>query len=286
MDSYCGFTPPPIVFRLHKRERPPTAGKRLPAMLAALMMALAFSATWAQQDSPAPPGAEKSAKTQGLELGAKILQGNSPAAALDIHLGGFHVIRDEPLHQMEAQHYCRQLNEEFAQCVLFDGDSQDARMNGVEYIISERLFASLPDAEKQYWHPHNYEILSGQLVAPGIPAAAEQALMKSKINSYGKTWHFWRSGVHGQAADALPLGEPRLAWSFNRDGEILPNLLEKRDQRMGIDTADTRRNRDELRSLARPQSGVDAMKGRFPGPTREVPGVADQAAAHGGSATR
>ncbi len=71
-------------------------------------------------------------------------------------------------------------------------------------------------AEKKYWHPHNAEILSGQLVAPGIPAVAEEALMKGKMNSYGKTWHVWNTGSMGQGGDTLPLGPPMLAWSFQQ----------------------------------------------------------------------
>jgi hypothetical protein len=42
----------------------------------------------------------------------------------------------------------------------------DANLIGIEYILSERLFETLPDDEKPSWHPHNYEILSGQLAAP------------------------------------------------------------------------------------------------------------------------
>jgi hypothetical protein len=40
--------------------------------------------------------------------------------------------------------------------------------------------------EKAYWHPHNYEILSGTLRMPGLPAAAERAALRRKVNSYGK----------------------------------------------------------------------------------------------------
>ena len=54
--------------------------------------------------------------------------------------------------------------------------------------------------------------------------AAEKALMRDKVNSYGKTWHVWHTGAFGIPGDALPMGEPRLAWSFNRDGEIIPGL--------------------------------------------------------------
>jgi hypothetical protein len=174
---------------------------------------------------------------------------------------------------MEAHHYCNQVNEEFAQCVLFDGNGESARMNGIEYIVSEALFESLPLDEKKYWHPHNYEILSGQLVAPGIPDLAEHAAMARKMNSYGKTWHVWNAGSHGAAGDALPLGEPKLAWSFNRDGEADPRLLAARAERLGLRSAETREKRQDLVAAARPQCGVDALRARFSGPTAPVPGV-------------
>lgn len=225
-----------------------------------------------------PPGAEKSAKTQALEAGAQLLQRQAPPNAMDVYLVGFHPMKDDPLHQVEAHHYCHQVNEDFAQCALFDGNGDEANLTGIEYIISEKLFATLPEGERRFWHPHNGEILSGQLVAPGIPELADKALMKSKINSYGKTWHVWNTGSFGRTGDKLPLGAPMLAWSFNRDGEAAPGLVEQRDKRMGIDSAEKRRERAELRALAKPQSGVDELKGKFGRPTRDIPGVSDSKA--------
>jgi hypothetical protein len=99
--------------------------------------------------------------------------------------------------------------------------------------------------------------------------------MKGKMNSYGKTWHVWST----DQGDKLPLGEPMLAWSFNRFGEAKPGLVESRDQKLGIDSADKRRERQELVKLAKPQAGVDALKGRFRGATEDIPGVVDKSAA-------
>ncbi len=246
------------------------------AACAALLLGMLGTQAGAQT---APPGEEKSGTTRALELGAKLLQGNSPLAPMDVHLVGFHPMKDDPEHQMLAHHFCHQVNEDFAQCVLFDGSRRDARLNGIEYIISAKLFERLPEEEREYWHPHNGEILSGQLVAPGIPEVAEHELMKRKINSYGKTWHLWNTGGPGMAADELPLGEASLAWSFSRDGEIDPALLEQRDRELGIDTAARRKARQDLVPLARPQEGVDALKGEFERDTIDIPGVVDRAAA-------
>lgn len=239
-------------------------------------------ATVGCSDSPpevTPAGSEETTKTRVLEAGARVLQTDAPLGPMNVYLVGFHPMKDEPSHQMEAHHFCNQVNEDFAQCALFDGNTRDANLNGIEYIISERLFESLPEQERQYWHPHNYEILSGQLVAPNIPQVAEKELMKEKMNSYGKTWHVWNTGSAGMAGDELPLGAPRLAWSFNRDGEAKPGSVEARDRRMGIDSQEKRRERADLVNLARPQAGVDALKDKFPGPLQELPGVQDKDAA-------
>ncbi|WP_296949386.1 OBAP family protein [uncultured Massilia sp.] len=251
----------------------------LPAALAALaaVAALAGAEAAAQQSTPqvAPAGDAKRPRTRMLEAGARVLQGNAPLAGFDVYLVGFHPMKQAPEQQIEAHHFCHQLNEDLAQCALFDGNTRTANLTGIEYIISEKLFATLPAAERQYWHPHNGEILSGQLVAPGLPDAAEHALMKSKMNSYGKTWHLWNTGYNGKRGDALPLGAPQLAWSFNRDGEILPNVQEERDTRLKIRTPEKRKERADLRPLAKPQSGVDDLKGRFQRPTQDIPGVVD-----------
>jgi hypothetical protein len=244
--------------------------------LAAAFVAAGAAAQQAVAPAVSPPGAEKSGKTSLLEAGAKVLQDNTPAARFDIYLVGFHPMKEHPEQQFEAHHYCHQRNQDFAQCVLFDGNTKAANLHGVEYIISEKLFASLPEDERKYWHPHNGEILSGQLVAPGIPEAAENALMKDKMNSYGKTWHLWNTGHQGHPNDALPLGEPMLAWSFNRDGEALPGLVAARDERMKMSTEKKRGSRAELKALARPQSGVDDLKGKFGRPTTEIPGVTNK----------
>lgn len=224
------------------------------------------------EESPSavePPGQPETAKTKALEAGARVLQQAGPAAELDVYLVGFHPMMDDPNNQLEAHHYCKQVNEDFAQCALWDSNRDDANLNGIEYIISARLFDHLPPEEQQYWHPHDYEILSGLLVAPGLPQMAELALMKGKMNSYGKTWHMWNTGME---ADALPLGPPRLAWSLNADGEIAPGLLEERDRTLHMDTEQIRRARQSLLPLAEPQRGVDALADAFPDRSKP-PGV-------------
>lgn len=207
------------------------------------------------------PGADRAAKTAALESGANLLQAKAPVEQVSMYLNGFHVSKADPSQQMEAHHYCNQVNEDFAQCVLFDGDTAEARMMGIEYIISEKLYSTLPAGEQAYWHPHNYEVLSGQLRMPGLPDVAEKAALEGKINSYGKTWHTWMTGMHEQEDDPLPYGPAHLQWSFNRDGEEKPGMVAARDERHGLNTMEARRGSAGPRA-ARTAAGRRRCDGR------------------------
>ena len=226
------------------------------------------------QGGETAPGTDLQPGTAALETGADLLQSRAPVGQISMYLTGFHPAKGDPVMQMESHHYCDQVNEDFAQCVLYDGNTEDARLHGVEYIISEALYEKLPADERTYWHPHNYEILSGQLQMPGLPDAAADAALRRKMNSYGKTWHFWKTGVYDQPADDMPLGPAHLAWSFNHDGEAIPGMVDVRDERMGLNTAEERRDRAEWVADARPQGGVAAMDEAFPG-AQPIDGVTD-----------
>lgn len=229
-----------------------------------------------ERQSPVRPAGEgRSLWRTALEAGASLLQDTTPLKDFDIYVVGLHCAKHEPGMQMEAHHYCRQVNQDLLQCVLFDGNTKEANLIGIEYIVSERVFLTLPEGEREYWHPHNYEILSGQLSAPGLPEAAERAFLKELMNSYGKTWHTWHTGRHdGEPGDSLPLGDPKLMWSFNRDGEADEGLKADFQRAMGLDESEKRARRAALTELAHPQHGVDEMADEFSG-TSPLPGVVD-----------
>jgi hypothetical protein len=192
------------------------------------------------------PGAEKSARTATLEVGAAALQMMPPIGAINAYLDGFHFYNGRMEQQMEAHHYCAILNEDVIQCVIYDGNTKDAKLMGVEYIVSEQLFAGLPVAEKPLWHSHVHEVKSGQLIAPGIPEVAEHALMEKLVHTYGKTWHTWHTDSHEQ----LPVGMPQLMMGFTADGQSNAALVAARDRRFGIDSLDKSNDRADIQAPA------------------------------------
>ncbi len=196
-------------------------------------------------NSPSPvdsPGRQTSTKTDVLEAGAAMLQSKEPLQALNAYLDGFHFYSGAMDQQMEAHHYCSLLNEDVIQCVIYDGNTSDAKIMGVEYIVSAEVFATLPTEEKHLWHSHHHEVRSGQLIAPGIPALAEKELMEKLVGTYGKTWHTWHTDQNLE----LPLGHPMLMMGATADGQINEQLVAARDERFGVSTQEKRENRADL----------------------------------------
>jgi len=222
--------------------------------LRSLAPALIFVACGHETPPPAAPPRTTEAKAPAAPVPRQTL---APTRAFDIYLDGFLVTRSDHSIAIEARRFCKAKNEDFMQCALFDGDAADANLVGVEYIISERLYQKLSPEEQDSWHPRNYEITSGQLVMPGLPDAVEKAALATKLNTYAKTWHTWNS-EHAE----LPVGDPELMWSFNHDGETPPQLIEKRDARLHIDTHVKRQERQDLVPEARPQNGEDLLQSR------------------------
>lgn len=201
------------------------------------------------------PGSGKDGKTTVLEVGAAVLQDKTPVKQLEIYLNGFHFYNGQMGGQMEAHHYCSRVNEDLTQCVIFDGNGNDAKLMGVEYIISGKLFKDLPADEKKLWHSHRYEVKSGELIAPGLPDAAEHELMEKNVSTYGKTWHTW----HTDQDIGLPYGSPALMMGFTKDGQLNPKRLADRDKRFGISTAGKRKSRVDIPDTA-VQPGADSWQ--------------------------
>lgn len=177
---------------------------------------------------------------------------DGPIGAIHAHVCGFHFYSGDPRRAVRADHYCSHVNADVYQCIIYDSDQPNARLIGIEYIISETLFKGLPDEEKKLWHSHRYEIMSGLLTVSAASGVAERKLVRELVNTYGKTWHFWQI----DRGDALPMGLPRLMMGFTADGQIDPALVAARDRERKVDTAEIKAQRVDLK--ARPvAAGAD-----------------------------
>jgi hypothetical protein len=58
------------------------------------------------------------------------------------------------------------------QCIIFDSPLKNAKLIGIEYIIPEEIFKTLPADEKVLWHSHKHEVASGLLLPLQTSVAA------------------------------------------------------------------------------------------------------------------
>jgi hypothetical protein len=210
-------------------------------------LSLSLLSACGDENSPSnvrAPGDDSGTKSRVLEAGTALLQGKAPLQAFNVYMNGFHFYSGDIKAQMEAHHFCSAVNEEVTQCVIFDGNAGDAKLMGIEYIVSEALFRTLPADEKKLWHSHAFEVKSGQLVAPGVPQKAEHEFMEKMIGTYGKTWHTW----HTDRKLALPAGHPLLMMGFTAEGQADAAMVASRDQRLGVDSGTKKKDRERLQA--------------------------------------
>ena len=120
---------------------------------------------------------------------------------------GVHLLKDVPEYSKVAYHFCKPVSPEVAQCVLYDGTGPDAKLIGIEYLVSDAIYQKMPPGEKGYWHDHKYEVDKGLLKSLTQSGEDEKNTLAAVRPLWGKVFHTWTTG------SVYPMGPPRLFWS-------------------------------------------------------------------------
>ena len=120
---------------------------------------------------------------------------------------GVHLLKELPEHSRVAYHFCKEVNGDLNQCVLYDGTGPDAKLIGVEYLVSDAVYQKMPAEEKAYWHDHKYEVDAGYLKSLTQTGDEEKRTLAKVRTLWGKVYHTWASGTD------YPRGPARLFWS-------------------------------------------------------------------------
>lgn len=148
---------------------------------------------------------------------------------------GVHLLKDLPEYSQVAYHYCKTLNDDVSQCVLYDGTGPSARLIGIEYLVSDDLYQKMPPEEKLYWHDHKYEVDSGLLKSMTQTGSDETKTLAAVRTLWGKVFHTWATGK------TYPSGPPRLFWAVTGEEPFvlspdakLPLELKERRAKQGV----------------------------------------------------
>jgi hypothetical protein len=146
--------------------------------------------------------------------------GTPDPSARDFHCpltcAGAHPPRNRPGYSRVAHRDHQPLNDHVGQRLLYDGPGPDARLIGVEYLVSDEVYRRMPAEERLYWHDHPYEDDAGLARNPTQSGAEEAATRAPVRTRWGKVYHTWVSGGD------YPRGPSRPFWS---DTGELPLVL-------------------------------------------------------------
>ncbi|OWM83479.1 oil body-associated protein 1A-like [Punica granatum] len=195
---------------------------------------------------PEVPGEPTQTGTALLETATAAIQGFGPLNKIHQHLCAFHFYADDMTRQVEAHHFCAHQNEDMRQCLIYDGPDPDARLIGVEYIVTEEIFLTLPDEEKPLWHSHEYEVKGGFLFTPGVPGPIQRLELEKVAKTYGKTIHFWQV----DKGDSLPVGLPQIMMALTREGQLQEDIATSVEKRFGVSFQKEKENRAYMAGLA------------------------------------
>jgi hypothetical protein len=129
---------------------------------------------------------------------------------------GAHLPSNRSGYPRTAYHFCKSLDEQLSQCILYDGPGPNARLIGVEYLVSDEVYRQMPAEEQLYWHDHTYEVDAGLLSSPAQSRSEARATLAQVRTLWGKVYYTWPSGSD------YPRGPSRLSWS---DTGELPFVL-------------------------------------------------------------
>lgn len=122
--------------------------------------------------------------------------GANPLEGYTIHVSAPHMMNGEvigPFH-----HYCKPINADIIQCILFESTDANARMTEVEYMVSKKLARKvIPKwAHQQNWHDHKEEIETGRVAIHTPSDPKEQAKLAEYVgNTDGIIFHLWPEGA-------------------------------------------------------------------------------------------
>ncbi|KAF3071088.1 putative embryo-specific protein [Daldinia childiae] len=191
-----------------------------------------------------------------LGMSASLPFGHYGPEGTVLFLNGFHFVSGHSDWEISANHYCVIIRDDMLQCAVYNTATAPARLAGIEYIISSAAFETLDYEERQLWHSHVYEVTSGFLTQPGLPASVDHTHYEGLVGTYGKTFHTWR---YDQQNSTYPIGIPELVMGYTGDNQITPDFVTKRDELFGLNTTEVRESRSDIQS---PQvvPGADSWK--------------------------
>lgn len=113
---------------------------------------------------------------------------DGPSVGFDIHVDAKHYVKEmrTPVH-----HWCKTINPDLIECLLFDSDKADAKLVGIETIVTKKVWENFDDAQKNEWHDHATEIIEAETTLPDMPSEKAAQLVEFLKGTRGRIVYIW-----------------------------------------------------------------------------------------------
>ena len=131
------------------------------------------------------------AQQQGMMTNATAAK---PVDGYNLPQGHLNAVRhnfDDP--SLRVEHFCKPHDRVMMVCQLYDSNSANATLIGIEYMITQEQYDSLPNREKPYWHAHREELRPERAdpMMPELSPEQAQAEMAKMFPTWGKVIITW-----------------------------------------------------------------------------------------------
>lgn len=132
------------------------------------------------------------AQQQGMMTNATAAA--KPVDGYNLPQGHLNAVRhnfDDP--SLRVEHFCKPHDRVMMVCQLYDSNSANATLIGIEYMITQEQYDSLPNREKPYWHAHREELRPERAdpMMPELSPEQAQAEMAKMFPTWGKVIITW-----------------------------------------------------------------------------------------------
>jgi hypothetical protein len=120
----------------------------------------------------------------------------SPADGFNIHISAPHRHEDGTVHG-PYHHYCKAINPDIMQCMIFMTTAPNAELIEVEYFIAQKLVRKNVTLEQwnKYYHDHKVEIATGRVQILDVSPAKAKEMALAAAKTDGIIFHLWPDGA-------------------------------------------------------------------------------------------
>jgi len=130
--------------------------------------------------------------------------GMKPSEGWSLHIDALMHFPGKP--NAVAHHWCKgNLAGGLIECQLYDSDSANARLVGVEAVVPASAYKKFTTSERALWHYHKTEIPKVKATLPDLSAEEAAKVAKSLEETYGKIYLLW-----DPTKQTMPTGRPSI----------------------------------------------------------------------------